>query len=99
MHLDGRRPANAAVQRTGQQAFERRLLIAVADTYYLVLPNAITAAIRYRVIDGLLPLFTPDNAARDTECGTKKSKPCCQFKAMHRSPTSLGQAKDQSHQC
>lgn len=40
----------------GNTVLERRPLIAAGDAYYLVLPNAITAAIRYRVIDALTGL-------------------------------------------
>lgn len=38
----------------GNTVLERRPLIAAGDAYYLVLPNAVSAAIRYRVIHALI---------------------------------------------
>ncbi len=40
----------------GNTVLERRPLIAAADVYHLVLPNAVTAAIRYWIIDRLIRL-------------------------------------------
>ncbi|HZF95703.1 MAG TPA: hypothetical protein VEZ20_12625 [Allosphingosinicella sp.] len=40
----------------GNTVLERRPLIAAGDEYYLVLPNAVTAAVRYWVIDALTRL-------------------------------------------
>lgn len=48
----------------GNTVLERRPIIAAADAYYLVLPNAITAAIRYWVIDGLTRLGHRHNLRR-----------------------------------
>lgn len=40
----------------GNTTLERRPLVEAADAYYLILPNAVTSAIRYWVIDGLTQL-------------------------------------------
>ena len=40
----------------GNTVLERRPLIAAGDAYHLVLPNAVSAALRYRVIDALIAL-------------------------------------------